>query len=92
MADVARRLTVHGRVQGVFFRVSTQRRARGAGVRGWVANRPDGAVEAWLEGPPDAVDAIEAWVRTGGPPAAEVTEVEVEPVDPAGLDGFVVRR
>jgi acylphosphatase len=88
----ARRLVVHGRVQGVNFRAATRQTARRHGVAGWVRNRSDGAVEAHLEGPPDAVEALEAWIVTGGPPAGEVDDFEVTDVDPEGLERFEVRR
>ena len=55
---VARRVVVHGRVQGVFFRETARRRARRAGVAGWVRNNDDGSVEAWFEG--DVVISIGA--------------------------------
>jgi acylphosphatase len=93
MADErARRLAVHGRVQGVFFRASTREQAERHGVCGWVANRPDGSVEAWLEGPTDAVDLLERWIREGGPPGAAVDEVVAEDVPHEGHDRFEVRR
>lgn len=89
--SVARHLTVHGRVHGVFFRAETRRIAGDHGVRGWVANRPDGTVEAWLEGDADAVAAVEAWIRDGGPPAARVDRVTAQDVDVAGHRGFEIR-
>jgi acylphosphatase len=89
---IARRIVVQGRVQGVFFRAATRQQAHRHGVTGWVVNRPDGAVEAWLEGTPDAVESVEAWIATGGPPAAEVRSFDVEVVAPAGLAGFEVRH
>lgn len=95
MADhdtVARHLTIHGRVQGVFFRASTRERAREAGASGWVRNRPDGSVELIAEGEPDAVQAVEQWVREGGPRQARVERVEAEDVDPQGFERFEVRR
>ncbi len=91
-APHARRLLVEGRVQGVFFRASTARRAEAAGVVGWVRNLPDGRVEAWLEGPREAVEQVERWARSGGPPAARVTAVTAEDVTPAGHERFEVRR
>ncbi len=57
-----KRVVAHGRVQGVFFRDSTRQRAEAAGVAGWVANRPDGTVEAVFEGDADAVESL---VRDG---------------------------
>jgi acylphosphatase len=89
---VARYLRVQGRVQGVYFRSSTRQTARRFGVTGWVRNHEDGSVEAWLEGDGAAVEAVEAWVQTGGPPAAEVVDVEVRVVHPEGFDRFEVRR
>ena len=83
-------MVVHGRVQGVFFRDSTRRRAAGRGVTGWVSNRPDGAVEAVFEGEPEAVDDMVRFSREG-PRGAEVERVEVFEEEPEGLNGFLVR-
>ena len=69
-------LRIFGRVQGVGFRHYTQREARRRGINGWVRNRKDGSVEAVLQGPQDAVDALLNWVRHG-PPSAAVTDVQV---------------
>jgi acylphosphatase len=87
---IRKRAIVRGRVQGVFFRDSTRERAQAHGVSGWVCNRADGAVEAVLEGPPEAVDRVVRFLETG-PPHAHVASVEVsaEPVE--GLRGFEVR-
>jgi acylphosphatase len=87
---VRRRVVVHGQVQGVFFRDSTRERARAHGVAGWVANRPDGAVEAVLEGEPEAVDRLVRFLETG-PARAEVDRVETSEESPEGLSGFSVR-
>lgn len=87
----ARRVVVRGRVQGVFFRVSTQERADALGVTGWVRNRDDGAVEGWLEGVPDAVAALETWMRDGGPVDARVSAFVSQPVAPVGHRRFEVR-
>jgi acylphosphatase len=53
---IRRRVVVHGRVQGVFFRGRTQEEARRTGIDGWVRNLPDGAVEAVFEGEAAAVE------------------------------------
>jgi acylphosphatase len=87
---VRRRVVVHGRVQGVFFRDSTRSRAAELGVTGWVSNRSDGAVEAVFEGSPDAVAAMVDWARQG-PRSADVYRVEESEESPEGTSGFEVR-
>jgi acylphosphatase len=85
-----KRVLVSGRVQGVFFRDTARRRAEAAGLAGWVTNRPDGAVEAVLEGDDAAVDEVVEFFRRG-PSRAEVDSVEVTDEEPEGLSGFDVR-
>jgi acylphosphatase len=85
-----RRVVARGRVQGVFFRDSTRREARSAGVAGWVSNRSDGAVEAVFEGDDEAVERMVAFVRRG-PGHANVDDLEVSEEEPEGLSGFEVR-
>ena len=86
---IRRRAIVHGRVQGVFFRDSTRERANAHGVAGWVSNRSDGAVEAVLEGAPEAVQQVLRFLETG-PPYATVDHVDVSDEPPQGLTGFSV--
>jgi len=83
-------VVARGRVQGVFFRDSARERARAHGVSGWVRNRDDGAVEAVLEGPPEAVERVTRFFASG-PPRASVESVEVTEEPPAGLSGFEIR-
>jgi acylphosphatase len=92
MADdlVRRRVVVQGRVQGVFFRDSMRERANAHGVAGWVCNRPDGAVEAVLEGPREAVGRVVRFAETG-PPRASVADVQVTEEEPEGLSAFEIR-
>jgi acylphosphatase len=87
---IRRRVVVHGRVQGVFFRDSARQRARQHGVSGWVRNNWDGTVEAVFEGEPEAVDRLVEFCRQG-PRGAEVERVEVVDEQPEGLAGFDVR-
>jgi acylphosphatase len=89
---MATRVTVHGRVQGVFFRASTRDLARRVGVAGWVRNDPDGGVTAHLEGDAGAVAQVVAWCRAGGPDRARVERVSVTEVAEEGHTGFFVRH
>lgn len=83
------RVTVSGRVQGVFFRATCAARARQRGLGGSVRNLPDGRVEATFEGPDEAVDSMVDWCRRG-PDLAQVRGVEVVPEEPLGEAGFHV--
>jgi acylphosphatase len=77
MADTRSvQVRIAGRVQGVSFRVWTERRANALGLSGWVRNLADGDVEAVFSGPAEAVDAMLAACREG-PRLARVEKVEV---------------
>ncbi|HEX2552837.1 MAG TPA: acylphosphatase [Microvirga sp.] len=73
-------VVIRGRVQGVGFRAWTQHQAQLRGLEGWVRNRRDGAVEALLSGPGDAVDAMLDACRQG-PRTGHVEDVAVSPGD-----------
>ncbi|HXY84401.1 MAG TPA: acylphosphatase [Gaiellaceae bacterium] len=87
---IRRRVVVHGFVQGVYFRDSTQRLAQRDDLAGWVANRADGTVEAVFEGEREEVERLVDWTRTG-PRGAQVEHVDVFTEEPEGLSGFVIR-
>ena len=90
-ADIVRyRVVVHGLVQGVWFRESCRRHAESLALSGWVRNRADGTVEAHFEGRERDVAQAVAWCRSG-PPAAEVTGVDVAAEEPEGALAFQVR-
>jgi acylphosphatase len=82
-------VVVHGRVQAVGFRFGARVEAQRLGISGWVRNRSDGAVEAEIEGDPDAVDRMLAWLDEG-PPGAEVTMLTTTDLSPTGERGFRV--
>jgi acylphosphatase len=74
-------VVIRGRVQGVGFRWFVREQGRRLGVRGWVRNRPDGAVEVSADGDAAALEALRARLREG-PPGAAVTDVQ-DAGDPA---------
>lgn len=85
-------IVVEGRVQGVFFRASTREEARRLGLAGWVRNLPGGGVQAVFEGPPEALERMLAWCRTG-PPGARVDRLQAAWGEARGeFDGFSVVR
>jgi acylphosphatase len=85
------RVTISGRVQGVFFRDSTREKAEDLGLAGWVKNAPDGRVEALFEGPSQSVREMLDWCEHG-PSQASVKSVDADFEEARGeLEGFEVR-
>jgi acylphosphatase len=72
---VTRRLAITGVVQGVWYRESMRQEAERLGITGWVRNRPDGSVEALVQGSASAVEAMQRWAHRG-PEQARVERVE----------------
>ncbi len=91
MSQRAIRASVRGRVQGVWFRETTRRRAGELGLGGWVRNEPDGSVRVHAEGPPGAIAALTAFLHEG-PPSARVDRVDIEPAAAEGHVGFAISR
>jgi acylphosphatase len=87
MTIEARLFTVHGRVQGVWFRDSTRREAQRLGITGHAINLPNGNVEVLAVGPGVALQELEQWLHVG-PPVARVTNVEARAVEVQELSGF----
>ncbi|MGB0513258.1 MAG: acylphosphatase [Wenzhouxiangellaceae bacterium] len=83
----ARRFYIEGRVQGVFFRASTQRQAKRLGITGHAINLPDGRVEVLAAGSDQALDELQQWLGRG-PAGARVDRVQAEDADPPGSDSF----
>lgn len=82
---------VHGRVQGVGFRVFVVRRARALGLAGWVANESGGSVRCVAEGPREGLESLLRELRDG-PPGAWVDRVDVSwQAARRQFDGFEVR-
>jgi acylphosphatase len=88
---IRRRALVHGSVQGVGFRFSTEGEADRIEVGGFVRNLPDGDVEVEVEGRPDRVALLLEWLQEG-PSGATVESVDVTEIDPVGETAFTTRR
>jgi len=86
------RFVVSGRVQGVGFRASAQGKALFLGLRGWIRNRSDGAVEGLVGGDNAAdVQAFREFLLKGSP-AAQVEQLEWSETSDQAEEGFLVRR
>lgn len=86
-ALTARRLIVHGHVQGVFYRDWTVETASALGLAGWVRNCSDETLEAHLEGKTPAIERMVAAIHEG-PPRARVERVEQSKTTAKGFNTF----
>ena len=86
----AKRLRIHGHVQGIGFRQWMVRTATALGVAGWVRNKGDGTVEAFVEGDTAAVEELLRACRRG-PPGASVVLIHEDLVEPEEAMGFVAK-
>ncbi len=83
---------IEGRVQGVFFRANTKKKADRAGISGWVRNLSDGRVEAVLEGDKEKVSDVLEWMRRG-PRLASVEDVKAREEGFKGeFNDFLIKR
>lgn len=81
---------IAGRVQGVFYREGTRRKAKELGITGYVKNLSDGRVEVVVCGELEKVEEMREWFWDG-PPAADVTDVTVKEIDWQEHTDFEVR-
>lgn len=88
---IRRQFTVHGKVQGVWFRASAREQAQALGLSGYAANLADGSVQVQAQGGTDALDSLEKWLRRG-PALAKVSRVETMELEPRlSESGFVIQ-
>lgn len=86
-------IVIKGRVQGVGFRYAIQRKAAELGLKGWVRNTSEGAVEAEAHGPADRLEKFLEWCHRG-PASARVEVVEIKVREPIEVvaEKFEIRR
>ena len=90
MAETTRHLSIHGEVQGVFYRAWSADLARALGLTGWVRNRRDGSVEMLLHGEEESVRHMIDRCRQG-PPAARVERIDESESNEPPPTGFEKR-
>ena len=84
------KIKVFGKVQGVFYRVSTQRQAQKYGIKGWVKNCDDGTVEACFQGNESAIKALLDWCKKG-PEYAIVECIQRSQINEKVYEQFTIR-
>lgn len=85
-------ISIRGKVQGVFFRLTAKAVADQVGVKGFVLNQKDGSVYMEAEGDDFALDSLLDFCQEG-PEDANVEAVEVTEGEPKGFSNFeVIKR
>lgn len=69
-------MIIFGRVQGVYFRKSTQQQALQRNITGWVRNRKEGTVEVLAQGTEETLISLLEWCKKG-PRFARVDRIEI---------------
>ena len=85
------RLTIKGKVQGVFYRATAKDVADLTGVKGWVKNLPNDNVEIIATATEEILQKFINWCKQG-PPKARVDDVIVEELDLQEFNGFRIIR
>ena len=85
-------ITVIGRVQGVYFRAYTEKKAIELLLNGYVRNLSNGNVFIDVEGPKDDINTFIQWCHTGSP-LSKVRTLEIEDMpELAGYSEFIIKR
>lgn len=85
------KLKITGKVQGVWYRVSTQKMAQQHNISGFVKNMEDGSVYAELEGDPLDLKLLVDWCWKG-PEHAKVHQVFVQEGVLANFSSFEIQN
>ena len=85
------RLTIKGKVQGVFYRATAKDIADALGIKGWVRNLPDDNVEIRATASEESLQKFMNWCKQG-PPKAKVDEVIIEELDLQEFNDFRINR
>lgn len=87
---------VYGQVQGVFFRAHTEDKAKQLGLHGYVANSPNGTVVGIIQGTPEHIEQMKAWLTEQGSPASRIEKCtfsnEKTDLKEFEFDSFQIRR
>jgi len=82
-------LIVSGKVQGVFFRDNTRKKAEELGLKGYAKNLEDGTVEVVAEGNEEKINDLITFIKNG-PGIARVDEVKLRHREPENFKNFKI--
>ncbi len=84
-------ITVSGKVQGVFFRVFTQKEAKRLHITGFVRNQPNGDVYMEAEGEEALLQEFVGWCKKGSPQSI-VKAVNIQEADVKKWSDFTIDK
>ena len=87
---ITRCFKIIGRVQGVFFRDSTQRKANGLGLTGYAINLADGSVRVIAQGNESEINELLNWLQVGSEMSVVERVDEVDIGDDLEFNDFTV--
>ncbi len=83
--------SIYGRVQGVFYRMTAQKKAKNLGIKGWIKNMPDGSVYLEADGDEESLKKFLNWCKKG-PFLAKVKNIKKEfESETKGFKDFKIR-
>ena len=82
-------LLISGKVQGVFFRDNTRKKAEELGLKGYAKNLEDGTVEVVAEGNEEKINDLITFIKNG-PGIARVDEVKLRHREPENFKNFKI--
>lgn len=83
-------LIVSGRVQGVFFRDNTRRKALELGLKGYAKNLPDGDVEVVAQGDERKIHELTEFIKKG-PGISKVENVQIKHKELENFEKFEIK-
>ena len=63
---------IFGKVQGVFFRKHTKKKADSLGIHGWVQNTTQKSVKGEIEGNARQIEMMKNWLEKEGSPKSRI--------------------
>ncbi|XP_045921785.1 acylphosphatase-2-like [Micropterus dolomieu] len=85
---------IFGYVQGVCFRMYTEKKGLQLGLVGWVKNTHGGTVVGQVQGPADMVEKMKVWLSKEGSPSSRISKATFtnqRAIDKLEVSGFKTR-
>uniref|UniRef100_A0A1I8MSR4 acylphosphatase n=1 Tax=Musca domestica TaxID=7370 RepID=A0A1I8MSR4_MUSDO len=86
---------VFGKVQGVFFRKYTQKKAKELGIHGWIMNTPEGTVKGQMEGTQTELNEMKTWLTHKGSPKSQIDKAffgDMRPMEMYSHKSFAINK